>query len=459
MNDWREAKMKYDSDEIIIKNALNTIQTPEYDIISEVEKKFTKKKFPKLFKRTIPAALAICLCLMLSVGAMAATIPSFSNLLSIVSSEFALLLQPIEVSCEDNGIKMEVVGAMNDDEMAVIYITMKDLLGDRIDKTLDIYNYGFTGTYLANCQIVHFDEITKTATLRMQANGGKKLNGKKVSFQVDSFLSDKLIFDEVKTNINLLDVKTKAPQTIPLDVNNNISGGSSGENDDFFDELKSKGVIRVLAPDQRKIALPEIDFMYISNIGFIDDRLHIQTKWVGDGIDDHGYFYFVNALGSKLNKNPSHISFGIDDLGNTKWGRNYKEYIFDVSDINLDELKLMGYFVSHGTYITGNWKTTFKIQSVGAEKEASCNIDLEQLSINSVKVSPLGVTLEGSGENSSSKNIPVSIKMADGSVQTYESGMSFSSNGEVKLKYLSTLPLDTSKVESVIVNGSSVDFN
>ena len=153
MNGWREAKMKYDSDEIIIKNALNTIETPEYDMISEVEKEIQKNKFPWHFKRAVPAALAICLCLMLSVGAMAATIPSFNNLLSMLVLIIALLLQPIEIACEDNGIKMEVVGAMNDDEMAVIYITMKDLVGDRIDETLDIYDYRLTGTsyiYLSN---------------------------------------------------------------------------------------------------------------------------------------------------------------------------------------------------------------------------------------------------------------------------------------------------------------------
>lgn len=126
-----------------------------------------------------------------------------------MGSDFMLLLQPIEIACEDNGIKMEVLGAMNDDEMAVIYITMKDLVGDRIDETLDIYNYRLTGTHIATCQMVHFDKTTRTATLRMQANGGKKLNGRKMRFQVDSFLSNLLEFDNVETGINLSDVKRR----------------------------------------------------------------------------------------------------------------------------------------------------------------------------------------------------------------------------------------------------------
>lgn len=103
----------------------------------------------------------------------------------------ALLLQPIGVISEDNGIKMEVVAAMNDDEMVVVYSTMQDLIDDRIDETLDIYDHFFSGARKFNIQVVDYDESTKTATLRMQANGGKKLSGKKVRFRIDSFLSDK----------------------------------------------------------------------------------------------------------------------------------------------------------------------------------------------------------------------------------------------------------------------------
>lgn len=38
------------------------------------------------------------------------------------------------------------------------------------------------------------------------------------------------------------------------------------------------------------IEIPEIDTMSVTNIGFIANRLHVQTKWNDDNIDDHGYF-------------------------------------------------------------------------------------------------------------------------------------------------------------------------
>lgn len=449
--------MKYDYDETIIKSALNSIQTPEYDIISGVGKGIQKKNPARGFRRYVSIGLAVCLCLILSIGAMAATIPGFKNLLPIVGSDFTLLLQPIEIACEDNGIKMEVVGAMNDDEMAVIYITMKDLVGDRIDETLDIYNYRLTGTHIATCQMVHFDETTKTATLRMQANGGKKLDGKKVRFQIDSFLSNLLEFDNIETGINLSDIKEAGDsQTIPLDTKVGISGGGGG---DLFDKLLSQETIKILAPDQKQIALPQIDFAYISNIGLIDGRLHVQTKWTGDGIDDHGDLYLVDSAGNAICTNSANIYFGIDKSGSSKYGRDYVEYIFDISGFNLDDLKFMGNFVSHGNYITGNWKATFKIQSVGEELQADCNIKHGTLNINNIKVSPLGVTLVGHGEFNKSITVPISIKMADGSVREMGPGICYSDSGKTRLKYISTLPLDISGIESVVVNRTDVNFN
>ena len=449
--------MKYDYDERIIKSALNSIQTPEYDIVSEVEKGIQKRSPAWNFKRYASVGLAVCLCFILTIGAMAATIPRFKNLLPMVGSDFMLLLQPIEIACEDNGIKMEVVGAMNDDEMAVIYITMQDLVGDRIDKTLDIYNYRLAGTHIATCQMVHFDETTKTATLRMQANGGKKLNGKKVRFQIDSFLSNLLEFDNIETDIDLSDIKkTGNSQTIPLDTKAGFSGGGGGG---LFEKLQSQGKIKVLAPDQKQITLPQIDFAYISNVGLVDGRLHVQTKWIGDGIDDHGDIYLVDSEGNAIYTDVANIYFGIDKSGRSKYGRDYIEYIFDVSNLDLDDLRLMGNFVSHGNYIKGNWKATFKIQSVGGELQTNCDIKCDTLNINNVKVSPLGVTLAGRGGFNKSATVPVSVKMADGSTREMGPGICYSDSGKTKLKYISALPLDISKIESIVINGTGINFN
>ncbi len=447
--------MKYDSDEKLIKKALSTIHTPEYNIKAEVEDKI-KSQRPKIYlKKTKTVVLAVSLIFILSIGVVAATIPSFNNLLSMVSPDIGLLLQPIGVISEDNGIKVEVIAAMNDDEMAVVYFTMQDLTDNRIDDTLDIYNYSFNGARMFNIQVVNYDESTKTATLRMQANGGKKLNGKKVSFHIDSFLSDKIVFNKVDTKIDFSNIiKTNTPQVTPLDMNNIPGAGGNS-----YKEFKSRGIINVLKPDEMNIDIPNIDFMHISNIGYIEDNFHIQTKWVGDGIDDHGSLYFVDALGNKVNNYSASVTFGIDELGNTDYGHDYIEYIFDMNDINLDEIKLMGDFVSDNKYTEGNWKTTFKLQSVKEEKQISSNIKLDTLTINKVSVSPIGITLLYSGNTEELQKVNIKANMVDGTVRTFESSISYGEIGETKLKFISSLPLEVYNVKSLSIGENVINLN
>lgn len=445
--------MKYDCDEIIIKTALDTIETPKYDMNSEVEKNIKNKSARKYLNQSKLVIVSLSLFLILSVGVAAATMNSFNRLISMVSPEIALLLQPIGVISEEDGIKVEVVGAFHDDEMAVVYFTMQDLVGDRVDETLDIYDYSFSGARMFNIQLVHYDEITKTATLRMEANGGKKLSGKKVSFLIRSFLSDKTTFDKVDMGINLLEIQqTNAFQRVPLNMNNIPGGG--GPDLDLYGELKEKGIIDVLKTDGMKIQLPNMDFMYISNIGYIDEYLHIQIKWSGDGVDDHGYLYFVDALGNKIYYNAS-VTFGADELGNTVYGSEYIEYIFDMSSINVEEVKLEGNFVSDNNYTEGSWKTTFKLQ-YAEEKQVNCSIQSDTWEIHRVSVSPMGITFAGNGEVDALQETSPSITMMDGSVKAFHGSRSYAEDHEFRLKFVSDTPLDISKIKSITIDGQVI---
>lgn len=432
-----------------VKQELEKIEIPKelHDRakLGVMEAKSEKPK-SKLKKFVIPLVASISI--MFSAGVGAAYIPSFNNLLAYVSPEIALLLQPVNSSSESNGVNMEVVAAMNDDEMAVIYVTMQDLTGDRIDETLDLYDYSVSGVHMNNSQIVGFDETSNTATLRIQANGGKELDGSKVNFRIQSFLSDKQTFD-VKVNANLPEIISNTPQTIPLDMNN-----ISGVGGDLLQQLEKQNVIQVLKPNESTIQLPGIDFMNITNIGVIDERLHIQVQWTGDDMDPHGFFYFVDDLGNEIH--PSNIYFGIDDSGQTKYGKEYTEYMFEMDRIDVEEQELLGDFVSNGNHIEGDWNTTFKLQSVGEELTTDFNKDFGTWTSNIVSVSPLGVTLYGDGELNDSINIDVSVGMNDGSVQTLDSMTSFNGNEGNIVKFLSPIPLDLSKVETININGTEI---
>ncbi|ADU29227.1 DUF4179 domain-containing protein [Evansella cellulosilytica] len=434
-----------------IKNEIEKIVIPkelhERSKLGVLKAKSEKPKRRKLKK--VVLSVGVSTAILFSTGVVAAFIPSFNNLIFHVSPDVALMLQPVEESSESNGIRAEVVGAMSDNEMAVIYITLQDVTGDRIDETLDLYDYSMTGARMFTHEIISFDEVTNSAILRIVA-GGKELNDNKVNLRISSFLSDKETY-EVSVNANLSEFTRKYPDTIPLDMNNIPGGGGT-----LFYQLRKEETVQVLKPNQNTISLPEIDFMHISNIGMIDDRLHIQVNWTENGMDDHGYFYFTDNNGKEVR--PSNIYFGTDDNGQTNYGRDFTEYIFRTNNIDLENDHLIGHFVSSEKYTTGNWSTTFRMKTTGEEKRINYLEDFHTWTSDSLSVSPLGITIYGNGYLNELNNIKVAVTMTDGSTLPFDLVRSFSEDNKVTVKFLTDRLLDISNISSVNVDGKSIFF-
>ncbi|GAA0182845.1 hypothetical protein SH2C18_51420 [Clostridium sediminicola] len=421
----------------------------EITINEELENKILNisSKTKKVRKRSLTIAAAVCLCIILSVPIMAATLPAFNKLLNLVSSKTAQNLQPIEMICENNGIKMEVVAAMNDDETAIVYLTMQDLVGDRIDETVDLYNYSIKGANTFTHELINYDEATKTATIRMMANGGNKLNGKKVTFRVDSFLSGKEYFENVDTGIILEDIASKTPETILRNIEN-ISGGGV-----LFDELRKKDTINILKPDNINISLPNIDFMKISNIGYVNGRLHVQIKWK-DSIDNHGFLYLTNATSQNIN--PSSVSFAINEDSTTKYGNKFEEYIFEIDSSQVSNYSLKAYLVNNNNYTEGKWQTTFKIKSVDKTNKLEGKVNLDNVNIDTISITPIGINIIGKDENLS--DLDIKITMNNGSIVAYNHTIINETDGKSTVKYLSNAPIKIENIQKVRINGNVVNL-
>ena len=438
-----------------IKNAIDT-RLANIKISDELESKIINNscKKRKIVKRPFAVVAAVLLCVMLIVPVMAATIPSIDKLLNLVSPQIGQLLQPIQLTSEDNGVKMEVIAAMSDNDTAVVYISMQDLTADRVDKNIDLYSYSITGMSLFTSEVISYDKVSKTAIIRLLANGGRKLNGKKVTVNVASFLSDKQSYSLFDTGVDLVKtISISTAKSIPLNMNNIPGGGG-----DLFFKLKEKGTINILKTDEMNIALQNINFAHISNIGITDGRLHVQTKWTGSGIDDHGTFALIDSSGNRIN--PSNVYFGTDENGNTKYGNEYVEYIFEVKESELNKYKLNAdYFTTSGHYTEGKWQTTFKIEAVEKGTEVDCDMDLGGIKINKISVSPIGVSLiDTRYKKDNTNDINVSVKMIDGSVLTLDSAVSQNEDGKVTCKYMSLTPINVTNVKEVTINGNVVEL-
>jgi hypothetical protein len=401
----------------------------------------------RTIRRPLVIAAVICLCILISIPIMATFIPSINDLLRMVNPSIGTRLQPVEQYSEDNGIRMSVIAAMNDDDTAVFYLALQDLTGDRIDRSVDLYDYFVRGASVFTHDLVDYDEATRTAIIRMMAGGGRALEGKNLTVQLNSFLSKKTYYDGITFPMALAEVTEEAPETMP-------SGRINGGGGDGIKEIMENEDYPILKPKGEKRSFnDELDFVWITGIGYVDGMLHIQTQWA-ESVDNHGYIYLLD--GDKKIQPYATLNFKLD-------GVKYSEEIFDIPPEALHNYTLAGYFVREGCYVEGNWSVSFEIKAVDSARITAENLDINGLHIDSLEISPMGAKI--SGVSSDFSDILVEVIKKDGTkvscntMLAYQ-GIPYAANekGEFSVKNLFDMPLDLESVKEVRINGVTIEI-
>lgn len=303
-------------------------------------------------RRIAAIAIAAALCLALSVTALASAEGGMAyELLYSISPAAAQRLRPVNLSCEDNGIVMEVVSVGVSGGTAEAYIALHDLTGDRVDETTDLFdsysiNIPFDST--AHCEPVGFDADTRTALFHIEIGtmNGESIEGEKITFRVTEFLSAKREYEGELPADFLKDVG-EAQETVSCgDLDVRGGSGSSGE-----------VVSACLVPQERPIGYLPVERALVTGAGYIDGRLHIQL-YFGDilGTDTHGYVWFTDAEGNRYLPEQT-VSFWDDE----QFG-SYEEQIFDIAPEALSGLTLCGYFATSNRLTQGSWSVTFPLE-------------------------------------------------------------------------------------------------
>jgi len=391
-------------------------------------------------KKTWLIASVATLFLASSITVGAAMNDDVKNFLWYISPDLAALLEPIESTVEQDGIKMEIVSAMQDKDMAVVYVTMQDLEGSRIDETLDIYDYFMSKGRSFTVERIGFDATTKTALVRfMSFNGGSTDNFK---LKIRSFLSDKSVLEDVTFPLDLQDVKEQQTELLP---DGTIRGGAS----------PGEGVY-VLPTGKLNIQTQLYDGMRMTNIGLHNDKLYVQIEWPANNAIDHGQFYLVNQAGQKIHPTESY-SYGRDEQGTPIYAYNYEEIIFDVKDIDLAEYELQAKIYTAGQYVEGDWEATFKLKEMRGQS-VSFAMNFGDWKAKELKISPLGLTFIGEGDATETEELTATIVNKDGSHKELTSLVSLTDENQVKLKLLSEEPLKLEQIKSIMVNGIKVNL-
>ena len=309
---------------------------------------YTVKSRKKTWGKAASLAAAVLLCFTLSVSALAAAVDPVYQKFYSISPTVAQALKPVKLSCEDQGIRMEVISAAIYENEAAIYISLQDLTGHRIDETTDLFDsYRINRPFAsaASCSFVSFDEETETANFLIYISqlDNEKIKGDKITFSFSEFLSQKSKFDGELSGLDLSKLTTAEETQRP----ESIRGGGGMMSVDYGTDCLVPVAGGILSP---------LDGVTVTNAGFIDNKLHIQIYFEDIlTYDNHGYIDLRDETGNSA-ENYS-ISFWDDEKSGS-----YDEIVYDISPEEIESYQAYGHFVTCKNRTKGNWQVTFPLE-------------------------------------------------------------------------------------------------
>ena len=345
---YRSMNEQISPDRKLINKIINSVDGPKRET----------NKAKIIFRKPIIIMAMLMVLVLTATPVLSANVPAVYELMYLVSPTVAQFFMPVQKSWENNGIKMEVVSAYIHNDTAEVYITMQDLIGERVDETTDLYDsYSVNRPFdsSATCQRVGYDEPTKTATFLISITewGNKKIVGDKITFSVREFISDKHTYNEIPIAVDLTSIDN-TPSTKQV----SRSGGGGRKYKEYYPNSESKA--KVLVPTvPMKFPVEGIDF---TGIGYVDGMLHIQTS-VMDNLtkDNHGYFFLSDKNGNKIQCD---YNVGFVENFDSDNRVDYEEYVFDIPQSEIGQYSLYGTFVTSGLFTEGNWQVTFPLEEI-----------------------------------------------------------------------------------------------
>lgn len=488
----------FDKNEQDIHDALSEITVDASKLAGQVKRRLNEevpREEQRRMRWPMTAVIAIAMSAMLFVTAAAATQGGFDWFIKKFNPSFGEIAEPVEAYCEDQGIRMEVIGAQKYDNMAVVYLSLQDVSGqNRLTEQTDFQD-GFTVKMSTQAQeeakrqegkmdseivssfgyeqkMLYFDEETNTIyyEFTITADSDSPLSD---PLELGSFLIyfDKRSYEE-PISISLSDIKEAETVSIrggqiwggsdlPDDL---IWGRGSSDLPDDLDELTT-----VLAPgNYAPMPHGEAD-QWISNIGIINGKLHVQTgklfhKEFGSTDPNlnlktpDGYFinpdYVLDLYGDE---DCRLLDLEESDYGDAVY--RYEEAIFSIDTEELDGYTLC-YTGSVYSGVEGRWKVAANLSDTSRKMRIFTNdIPVKDHLFEHMTLSPLGLQVIGSytGTECMASEMSVAVETANGVIPLEGGGGSHNLQKRMFNLYWNTkVPLDVSSVTAVIVNGTRI---
>ena len=242
----------------------------------------------RVFRRALVPVLALVLVLFIATAVAGMTNEAFNTSLYETFPELATLLMPVNKTCEDQGIRMELLSAVAEGPEFLFTFSLEDLEGDRLDGNTDAWiqtefktSEDFSNT--GESSPGFYDEETR-----------RVLFINETKFDSDLVLDDgdlKATLDEIWPHrysaidlLPLLEEYGSLAEAMPAPEN---AIAYAGYKDGLFmiclgeyieDPWIIPDTLRVLSPG-RMPEIPLADGISLSGIGMVDGRLHVQMHY------------------------------------------------------------------------------------------------------------------------------------------------------------------------------------
>ena len=470
---------KFDIDEQKIYDMFSLISVDSSKIADRVKTRLHKEntKIPMKNHRhwTKSAVAAIVMSVVLVAAATATALGGFNWFIERFNPDFSEIVEPVENYSENQGIRMEVIGAQKYDNRAIVYLSLQDTTGqNRLTEQTD-FRDGFSvkmnpreigdGEEVLSSmswqqKIIYFDEDTNTIyyEFNITADADSPLSD---PLELGSFLIylGKRAYEE-PIDISLAEIDESATTTI-IDQEQ-IWGGSNLPDDlSFIKSVLTPGYYTDMPHGEKE--------QWVSNVGIIDGKFHVQIGRSSGGefgpndanislVDSEGNIispdYELMLYGNKDNRLLSHEEDDAHDMA-----YKYNEFVFTVSAEDLNKYTLY-YAGTVYSGVEGSWKVAANLSDSNKNIRTWANdISVEGHLFENITLSPLGLQVRGiyEGEDCMASDMKLEVETEDGIIPLDGGGGSEDPEKHTfNSSWDANTPLDVTKVTAIIINGTRI---
>ena len=315
-------------------------------------KQVRQKERKAPMKKWFVGMVAAIMLLITSTVVFAVTDFDFGQIFNSFFNNQLAPVMDVGKTLERGGIEITLTYAYSDGDQVYAMLEIRDLVGERLSDDMDLV-FG-NAEYHAHIftPIIHDEESGRIMMgIRVDMWGRPELIiGDEISFVVDAVLSG--ISVEGTTDFLIYDYLVPRDMisrpTWIRDASNGLEGGATS----VHAELEQEPMVFLDIGDMN-IYMDGISWAVITNIGVINDMVHIQTRQTDAWNMNYnsGSLFLMDADGNMI-----FPVFGIS-------AGDYDELVFDIVGFRADELRIASVGMVADEVLYGPWEFSFPISA------------------------------------------------------------------------------------------------